>query len=61
MFLMTVISSKSKCTYMKLNAKHIPDVIISNYNLNPIIYNGYMYCEITGGMYGLPHAARQAW
>ena len=60
-FLMIVFSSKSDYTYMKLNAKYIPDVIINNYNLNPIICNGYAYCEITGRMYGLPHAARQVW
>ena len=61
MFLMTVFSSKSEYSYMKLNANYIPETIINNYNLRLIIHNGFVYCEITGGMYGLPHAARQAW
>ena len=61
MFLMTVFSSKSEHTCMKLNARHIPEIIVNNYNLRPLIHNGFVYCEITGGMHGLPHAARQAW
>ena len=61
MFLMTVFSSKQDYTYMKLAVKYIPDIIIKNYNLTPLIYNSYVYCEITGGIYGLLHAARLTW
>ena len=46
---------------MKLTIKFIPQIIIDNYNLAPLVCNGFVYCEITGGMYGLPHAARLAW
>lgn len=46
---------------MKLAAKHIPDVIIKAHNLKPLIYDGYVYCKITGGMRVLPHAACLAW
>jgi len=61
MFLMTRFQSKKDYSYMRLAIKFIPQIIIDNYNLAPLVHNGYVYCEITGGMYGLPHAARLAW
>ena len=55
LFLKIIFSSKSEYTYMKLSAKHIKKVIINNYNLMPLTYNSYVYCEITGRIYGLSH------
>jgi hypothetical protein len=43
--------------YMRLKITDIPDEIINEYNLREIVDdNGYVYCEITKGMYGLPQA-----
>ena len=43
--------------YMRLKITDIPDKIIEEYNLREIVDNdGYVYCEITKGMYGLPQA-----
>jgi hypothetical protein len=41
--------------YMRLKITDIPDKIIEEYNLREIVDDdGYVYCEITKGMYGLP-------
>jgi hypothetical protein len=43
--------------YMRLKITDIPDEIIEQYNLRELVDdNGYVYCEITKGMYGLPQA-----
>ncbi len=43
--------------YMGLKITDIPDKIIEEYNLLEIMDDdGYVYCEITKGMYGLPQA-----
>ena len=43
--------------YMRLKITDIPDEIIDEYNLREIVDDdGYVYCEITKGMYGLPQA-----
>jgi hypothetical protein len=41
--------------YMRLKITDIPDEIINQYNLKLLVtQDGYVYCEITKGMYGLP-------
>ena len=43
--------------YMKLKITDIPEEIIQEYNLMKLVtQDGYVYCEITKGMYGLPQA-----
>lgn len=42
--------------YMRLPIDIIPDEIIAQYNLLPLIHHGYVYIEIRKGMYGLPQA-----
>ncbi len=42
--------------YMRLSIDIIPDEIIDQYNLRPLVSNGYVYIEIRKGMYGLPQA-----
>ena len=40
--------------YMRLPIQIIPQEIIDEYSLMPIVHNGYVYLEIRRGMYGLP-------
>ena len=47
--------------FMKLPIKLIPQEIIDQYNLMPLVHNGYIYIRIDKGMYGLPQAGRIAW
>jgi hypothetical protein len=42
--------------YMRLPIDIIPKEIIDQYNLLPLVQNGYIYIEIRKGMYGLPQA-----
>jgi len=43
--------------YMRLKITDIPDEVIEHYNLRTLVTpDGYIYCEITRGMYGLPQA-----
>ena len=46
--------------YMRIPIAMIPEVIIEQYNLRPLIHNGHVYVEIRRGMYGLPQAGRLA-
>ncbi len=39
---------------MRLPINIIPNKIILQYNLRPVLHNGYVYMEILKGMYGLP-------
>ena len=41
---------------MRIPTKHIPAKVMSEYNLHNYIDNGYVYCEIRKGMYGLKEA-----
>jgi hypothetical protein len=46
-----------KCyEYMRLPIHLIPEEIIQEYNLSPLVYREYVYIEIRKGMYGLPQA-----
>ena len=43
--------------YMRLQLEDMPEDVIAHYNLNKIATpEGYIYCEIQKGMYGLPQA-----
>jgi hypothetical protein len=47
----------SRLEYMQLKITDIPDEIIQDYKLMSLVtQDGYIYCEITRGMYGLPQA-----
>ena len=47
--------------YMKTPLKYIPPDIINKYNLQSKFHNGYIYCDINKGMYGLKQAALLAY
>jgi hypothetical protein len=43
--------------YMKLKLSDIPEEVIEHYNLRGLATpDGYIYCKVTKGMYGLPQA-----
>ena len=42
--------------YMRIPVKLIPKEFMDEYNLWPLVYNGFVYCQIDRGMYGLPQA-----
>lgn len=42
--------------YMRMPITLIPKEIIDQYNLLPLVHDGYIYMEIRKGMYGLPQA-----
>ena len=43
--------------YMRLKLTDIPDEVIEHYKLKELATpDGYVYCEIRKGMYGLPQA-----
>jgi hypothetical protein len=43
--------------YMQLRIADMPEDVIAHYKLTDIAtHNGYIYCEIQKGMYGLPQA-----
>ncbi len=46
-----------KCEYMQLKLSNMPGNVIAHYHLLDIATpNGYVYCKIRQGMYGLPQA-----
>jgi len=42
--------------YMRIPIKLIPQEIIDQYNLLPLVSDGHIYIEVQKGMYGLPQA-----
>lgn len=50
----------SRYEYMRIPVWMLPEDIIEQYNLTPLIVNGFVYVEIRRGMYGLPQAGRLA-
>ena len=46
--------------YMRLSITIIPQDIIKQYNLLPLVSNSYIYIEIQQGMYRLPQAGNIA-
>jgi len=58
-FLCTPISTYE---YIKIPFRWMPEEIRSQYNLYSLVDdNGYVYCEVRKGMYGLKQAARLAY
>ena len=47
--------------FMKIPTKYIPPDMISKYNLQTKIKNGYVYCKIKKGIYGLKQAVLLAY
>jgi hypothetical protein len=45
---------------MRIPIGNIPQIIIEQNNLLPLVSNGYVYVEIGKGMYGLPQAGKIA-
>jgi hypothetical protein len=52
------LNTPMKCKeYMRLKIIDIPDKTIKEYNLQELVVeDGYVYCAISKGMYGLPQA-----
>lgn len=46
--------------YMCIPVSVIPDSIMTEYNLAPLVHHDHVYIEIHKGMYGLLHAKRIA-
>jgi hypothetical protein len=46
--------------YMMITVSLIPKAIFDQYNLSPLVHNGYVYVKIHKGMYGLPQAGQIA-
>jgi hypothetical protein len=46
--------------YMRINVKHIPEDIMTEYNLHSLVHNGHVLVEINKGIYGLPQAGKLA-
>jgi hypothetical protein len=46
--------------YMKIPVHMVPDDLIDEYKLRPLIHNGFLYVQVRRGMYGLPQAGRLA-
>ena len=46
--------------YMRIPIHLIPQEVMDQYNLSGMIHNGYVYCEINRGLYGLPQAGKLA-
>jgi hypothetical protein len=42
--------------YMRISIKNTPQEIIEEYQVNNLVHEGYVYCKIVKGMYGLPQA-----
>ena len=47
--------------HTRLSINISPQQIIDAYNLLGIFHNGYLYCEIQQGMYGIPQAGKLAY
>jgi hypothetical protein len=46
--------------YVRITMNMLPSAIITLYNLEPKISNGYVYAEVRKGMYELPQAGKLA-
>ncbi len=50
-------NTNGESKYMRLKISDIPDKVIQHYNLMSLVtQDGYVYCKITRGMYGLPQS-----
>jgi len=59
-YLETPFNDPSQYEYIYVPAWAIPDNIMEEYNLRPLIKNGKLLTEIRTGMYGLPQSGRLA-
>jgi hypothetical protein len=50
----------SRFEYMRIPVSLIPKAIFGQYNLGPLVQDGFVYVEIRKGMFGLPLAGRLA-
>lgn len=50
----------SKFEYMRIPVRDIPACIMEQYQLWDKVHNGFVYVEISKGMYGIPHAGKIA-
>ena len=58
-FLQTIMK---EAEYMKIHQRYLTDEITKQYNTHDLVHNdGYVYCKIKRGMYGLKQAARLAY
>ena len=46
--------------YMKVPAANVPTEILDFYDAHHLIEDGFIYVQVHGGMYGLPHAGKLA-
>jgi hypothetical protein len=46
--------------YMRIPLTAIPDCIMEEYQLEPLVHNGFIVVELRKGIYGLPHAGIHA-
>ena len=60
-YLKTPFTHPSQYEYIWIPAWAIPDDILDEHNLRPLIKNGRILAEIRTGMYGLPQAGRMAY
>jgi hypothetical protein len=42
--------------YMRIPTSAIPDCIMTEYKLEPLVHNGFVVVELRKGIYGLPQA-----
>ncbi len=50
-------TTMERAEYMRLKILDIPEEVIQHYNLMSLVtQDGYVYCKITRGMYGLPQS-----
>jgi hypothetical protein len=40
--------------YMRINVKHIPEDIMTKYNLHSVVHKGHVLVEVMKGIYRLP-------
>jgi hypothetical protein len=52
-YLSTILPTKE---YIRIPALIIPQEILTVYQLQDLIHKGYLYAEVSKGMYGLPQA-----
>ena len=57
---MYLMSNMTDCEYMRIPVELIPPEIMTEYKLENMVHNGYVYCKIKKGMYGLPQAGKLA-
>ena len=56
-----LVTPLDRYEYIRLSIKNFSQNIIDAYNLLGIVHNGYVYCEMQRGMYGLPQVGKLAY